>query len=543
MKNRYIKYFIVTVFGLAITFNACTDLEETVYSELIAEQFNPSEEDVMAVIGPVYSNLRDFMWGWHGFFCCQEECSDIIVTPVRPNGWDDGGVYRRMHKHIWTALQSHTNGLWARAYSGITNANRAIYQIESGNLPISQGKENYLAELKVARAFYYYILCDNFGNVPIVTRFDVEEGFLPEQSTRQQVYDFIVGEITGNLSLLSNDVDQSTYARFNLWAAKTLLAKIYLNAEVYTGKAEWDNCITQCNDIINSGAYNLEPVFSDIFKTENENSTEIIFAIPYDEIYTAGWPVFYIHLKTLHPASQATYNLEVSPWGGNCAIPQFIDTYDDDDSRLESTWIMGLQFASNGDTLRCNLSPEMMGKPLEYVNILQSVDLSGEHEGYRIGKYEFKMGALSGLSNDVPFFRYADVLMMKAECLLRKGDADAAAALVTQVRGRAFIDNPGKSTVTGAELQAGSSYNYGFYESGVVTEPEGGGDIQYGRFLDELGWEFAAEARRRQDLIRFGVFTTKMWLSHRPNGDYRTIFAIPEAQINTNPNLTQNPGY
>jgi hypothetical protein len=93
-------------------------------------------------------------------------------------------------------------------------------------------------------------------------------------------------------------------------------------------------------------------------------------------------------------------------------------------------------------------------------------------------------------------------------------------------------------------LQEGSAYNYGLVKNGELTVPEGGGaDIQYGRFLDELGWEFAAEARRRQDLIRFGVFTTKSWLSHEPNGDFRTIFPIPQTQLDKNYKLVQNLGY
>jgi starch-binding outer membrane protein, SusD/RagB family len=78
---------------------------------------------------------------------------------------------------------------------------------------------------------------------------------------------------------------------------------------------------------------------------------------------------------------------------------------------------------------------------------------------------------------------------------------------------------------------------------GGAPVTNGGADIQYGRFLDEIGWEFAAEGHRRQQLIRFGVFTTKTWMNHTPNGDYRTVFAIPQSRLNTNPKLTQNPGY
>ena len=171
-----------------------------------------------------------------------------------------------------------------------------------------------------------------------------------------------------------------------------------------------------------------------------------------------------------------------------------------------------------------------------------SRDQSDEVHGFRLGKFEFKPGALVGMNNDFPLLRYADVLMMKAECLLRTGDAAGAAALVTQVRQRSFLSNPSKATVTGSQLLLGSVYNYGL-RNHLTSTVEGGSDIQYGRFLDELGWEFNTEGRRRQDMIRFGVFTKKSWLSHSPNGDYRTLLPIPRAELAKNPNIKQNQGY
>ena len=171
-----------------------------------------------------------------------------------------------------------------------------------------------------------------------------------------------------------------------------------------------------------------------------------------------------------------------------------------------------------------------------------SVDSAQEVHGFHLGKYEYKMGALTNLSNDVPLFRLTDVMMMKAECLLRTGKAAEAATIVSTIRARSFPSNPAKAVVTGAQLQLGSVYDYGRKDYKVKTV-EGGSDVQYGRFLDELGWEFNQEARRRQDMIRFGIFTTKSWLSHKPNGDYRKLMPIPAAILNTNPKLKQNPGY
>jgi hypothetical protein len=544
MKKLILKYTIAAALGLGLIISACTNLDEKVYDKIVSEEFTPTANDAFAIMGPAYTQLRDWMFAWVGNFDSQEECSDIIVTPARPNGWVDGGIYRAMHEHIWNSEQYHCSNIWSRCYTGINFVNRSLYQIESGSLPVEGNKDAIIAEIKTLRAFYYYILCDNFGNVPVVTRFDLPEDSLPDQKTRQQVYDFIISEVTGNIDNLSEEKSTLYYGRFNKWAAHMLLAKMYLNAGVYTGTPKWDECIAQCDQIIGSGKYEMEPNFRSVFATANESSDEIVFSIPFDNItdWDYGW--FHLPWKTLHPSSQATYNLELQPWGGNCAIPQFIDTYNPKDKRLKDTWIMGLQFSSTGDTLRCSMKAKYATKPLEYTNFVQGIAKTEEWEGYRIGKYEIALGTRwMAIKNDFPLFRYADVLMMKAECLLRKGEADAAAALVTEVRTRDF-DDPADAVVTGSQLQEGSAYNYGLVENGELTVPEGGGaDIQYGRFLDELGWEFAAEARRRQDLIRFGVFTTKSWLSHEPNGDFRTIFPIPQTQLDKNYKLVQNPLY
>ena len=165
--------------------------------------------------------------------------------------------------------------------------------------------------------------------------------------------------------------------------------------------------------------------------------------------------------------------------------------------------------------------------------------------GFRFGKFEYAVGSSNIINNDFPLFRYADVLMMKAECLLRTGHSDEAAEIVTQLRERAFTSAPEKAPVTGAELMGGSVYEYGLRdEGGLGITYEGGDDIQYGRMLDELGWEFNQEGRRRQDMIRFGIFTTKSFLSHpaQPD-DHTSLYPIPRTVLESNANLEQNPGY
>lgn len=542
MKNIRLIIKSKILFLVVFWATACTELKDESFDRIIASQFTPASGDVASLVGAAYTNWRDVLQQWNGLFRTQEVSGDQLVMPARPNGWVDGGVYRRIHDHKWTADDDIAVNNWNRTYAGIANCNRIIYQIESGSIPFADGKEAVIAELKVLRASYYYVLCDIFGNVPIITQFDVPAGFLPKQSSRKEVFEFIIKDITENLPLLSDKNDPSTYGRFNKWAAHTLLAKMYLNAEVFTGTAAWDKCIEHCNAVINSsGGYALEANQKEVFKTNNESSKEIIFAIPFDIKYVTDWNGFSIHMETLQPANQATYNLLNTPWGGICAIPQFINSFDKSDERLTSNWIQGPQYSAGGTPLNCTLGA-FAGKPLSYINELPGVDQSEEIHGFRLGKFEIEKGTTVNLSNDWPLFRYADVLMMKAESLLRSGKADEAAAIVTSVRQRNFKTAPAKAVVSGADLIKGSAYDYGL-RSGSTSTHEGGGDIKYGRFLDELGWEFAQEGRRRQDLIRFGVFTTKSWLSHKPNGAYRSLLPIPRPELNKNSNLKQNDGY
>ncbi|WP_442592194.1 RagB/SusD family nutrient uptake outer membrane protein [Pedobacter sp. AW31-3R] len=544
MKTRYI--IIRLFFSLTVLFlvTSCTKLKDQNYSTIITDQFNPTADDVDALVGAGYTYWRPLMLGRssNSIFRTNEISSDEAVIPARPNGWVDGGVYRRVHEHRWTSDEDNTYQIWNNAFSGITTCNRILYQIESGQIPIATGKEATIAELRVLRASFYYALCDFFGNVPIVDKFDLPKGFLPTQNTRKEVYDFIVKEITESLPNLTKVNTQATYGRFNYWAANALLAKIYINAQVYTGTAAWADCVAACNEIINSNTFLLETNQKNIFLTQNENSREIIFSIPFDEQYTAdGNNGFTLHMETLQPENQQTYDFLNSPWGGICATPQFVNTFDPEDNRLQDNYIQGTQYTSSGSVLNCTFGA-FNGQPLKYINEVPGVDSSEEVHGYRLGKFEFKKGALVGMSNDFPLLRYADVLMMKAECLLRTGDAAGAAALVTQVRQRSFTNNPQKATVTAAQLVQGSVYSYGL-RNHIRSTQEGGSDIVYGRFLDELGWEFNTEGRRRQDLIRFGVYTRKSWFSHSPNGEYRTLLPIPRNEIANNPNLKQNTGY
>ncbi len=517
---------------------ACTDLTETPYTEITQNNFHPQAGDLAALIAPSYVPMRSIWMGWYGAVDWQGESSDELVTPVRPNGWYDGGVYIQNHYHTWNSSSpGMPNSLWGNAYAGINAANRVIFQIDSSVIPLGDSaKAATLAELKAVRAYYYMLLLDRFGNVPIVTDFKATGA--PAQSTRQQVYDFVLKEFTDALPKLPTAVGTATYGRMTQWAVKGFMARIYLNAGVYTGTPQWQNVLSLTQDIISSGKFSLDPVYRHVFSRVNQTSPEMVFAVPYDAVYGTESS---FHMKTLKPDLRFVFNLNAQPWGGSAANPQLVDSFDKDDGRLTDSFLMGPQF-------------DAQGRGYNFTKSISKITFAQFNEGYPIWKYEIYAGETGSSDVDFPDLRYAEILMMRAEALLRTGDAAGAAALVTQVRQRDFKGAAaGKATVTGADLQQGSSYNYGWVDTdGVVkTGPggtpvtNGGADIQYGRFLDELRWEFNMEAKQRMNMIRFGVFQTKTWFNHKPLPDeaIRTIYPIPQSRMNVNPNLKQNPGY
>ncbi|MFQ7113813.1 RagB/SusD family nutrient uptake outer membrane protein [Hallella bergensis] len=538
------KLLYICLAGAVIlpSISSCTELENTSYNSIVADGFAPTDEDVASLLASGYVSWRKTMLLWNGVVRAEMLGADQDMIPARPNGWVDGGVYKRMHQHKWTSEDDIPLQSWVRTYDGINTCNRVLYQIESGQIKLGDREKTIVSELKVLRASYYYLLDDLFGNVPIVTKFDVPDGYLPEQNSRQEVYEFIIRELTENIPNLSESVSSEYYGRFNKWAAYTLLAKMYLNSEVFSNNThkDYDKCIEACDQVINSGKYELESTRKNVFATKNENSKEIIFALPFDETYVDDWNAFDFHMYSLQPENQATYNFQATPWGGACVIPQYIDTFDPDDKRLTDDFISGMQFSANGDTLRCTMG-NLVGRPLNYVNHVTSIDASEENQGLRWGKFEYAEGITNRLSNDFPLLRYADVLLMKAEALLRTNHADEAAKLVTMVRERNFASNPTKATVTGSDLMGNTCYDYGRRDNILTTHDNA--NVKYGRMLDELGWEFSQEGRRRQDMVRFGVFTTRAWFSHDASDASRNLFPIPNKELLSNGNLKQNPGY
>lgn len=230
-----IKILYIGIIGAVILLGSvsCTELEDTNYTNVVADGFQPTDEDVASLLSSAYVSWRKTFLLWNGVARAEMLSTDEDIIPARPNGWVDGGVYKRMHQHKWTSEDDIPLQSWVRTYDGINACNRVLYQIESGQVQLGDRETAVISELKVLRASYYYLLDDLFGNIPIITKFDVPEGYLPSQSSRKEVYEFIIQELTENIPNLTEDVNKEFYGRFNKWAGYTLLAKMYLNSEIF----------------------------------------------------------------------------------------------------------------------------------------------------------------------------------------------------------------------------------------------------------------------------------------------------------------------
>ena len=555
MKTTKIKRTLLSLTGaLLFTFGGCTDLSETIYDTLAAEKYEFTETDAASMFAPVYSSLRSLYWGWNGYADIQDESSDLWCTPYRIGiGWGD--LYVSLHKHQFHSQIGHFWTEWNYAYSGINACNKLLAD------KAVQASASATAQLRGYRALYYYILFDLFRNIPLDTTYDHPEGWMPDQADPQQTWDFIIEELTAIKGKCGAD---NGMGQINDYTVNMLLAKMYLNHNAWfnnhTDNTWYGKAIDEVNEVINSGRFTLAISYADNFKEDISENAEIIFGIPFENKYASG---NYYANKWIHTAGRAVWDFNGWATGGSTVLPQFLDTYDEDDGRFSATWTVGQQYDRSG-------SPIMVeGEPLVYTREIHSIDNPGCYpfEGARLIKYEILSGDFGSSYDDIPFFRLADAYMIKAECLLRlggyKGETEQTAAdLVTAVRQRAFRDNPAKAVRTVAQLKGGSVYAYGYRENQGkkgevdiwVTTHEGGDDIELGGLLDDLAWEFVAEHHRRQDLIRFrisgrnqNVYNGKSWFCKTaktdPTDNHADIFPLPKDFMAGNPKLVQNPGY
>ncbi len=519
--NKYLfplKVLVITALCFAVM-PACTNLDEELFSEVTADNFFQTEEELISALGAAYTSLYGYM-GTTSLYAAQEVSSDALVVPTRGPDWGDGGHWVRLHQHLWTPEDPTVNTTWNFLFGGVNNCNRLIFQFEELQNPLT---DPFIGELKALRAIYYLWLLDLYGNVPIVTSF-ADADPTPANNTRSEVFTFIESELTSALGSVSANVDGTTYGRVNQMVVQMALAKLYLNAEVYTGTPQWSKTVTACNAIINSGNFSLEANYFANFNLDNQGSSEFIFAIPYDAVFAGG---FNIVMQSLSYINQQTYNLAAQPWNGWCTVEAFYNSYEDNDLRkgkpntedgpstVRSNFLIGPQWDVSGKVRLEDAgfeATDLDGAPYTFrAQINEIAPVAWREAGARIAKFEFEIGGQPNMSNDFPVYRYTDVLLMKAEALWRQNPGDAEALdLVNQVRARAGVSD--------------------------FTE------LTAENLLAERGREMFVECHRRSDQIRFGVFDDEWWAKPAsPMG--RDLFPIPRNQIDANPNLNQNPGY
>lgn len=581
------KKIIVLFAGISLlfTFNAC-DLNPQIYSEYDREGFEQSEDALAPKLGDVYVNLqREYGYAYReGFWSLQENTTDECVVPTRFAGdWLDGNAFWILHNHRFNSKTREIsrggqsgNNAWAFAYRGVSKCNSMMKWMRSVGLDKTRPAD--MAELYILRAWYHYLMLDNFGNVQFVSQLG-EDGYQAKQGQRHEIFDSIMLDLHQYVPQAS---ETKVYSRVNKHVGWMVLAKMYLNAEAWgvVGKAKYaptaDNCYKKaslyCDSIIDSKAYSLTSSYFDNFKVENQGSTENIWCVFYDASFSKGMQ---FHMMTLHYASQNSYGLKNQPWNGYCTTHKVLGLYGEGDTRI-NCWERGQQYDKSGSALSVKvavdsvtyvLMPEYVRKPSNwpatYEEFAKLEDKNFEFpavftdtittltntsdfkiynifEGARFVKFQIQEGVGDHMSNDFPIYRLADVYLMKAEAEMRAngGQANAVAvAAANKVRERAGATAYNETSLTLDEL------------------------------CNERCRELMWEGHRRQDLIRFDRFTgpksvqddsdpANLWVLKYTDDkatdnlpgqtpfvspDYMKIFPLPDYVVANG--FTQNPGY
>lgn len=492
------KIFALLFLGSLLAFS-CTDLDDKLYDRIPADEY---VADPVLQMSPIYAPMREFV-DWGGWWFAQELPGDGVVCPTRDTDWDDGGKWRVLHQHDWNNNTEAVNSMWSRFYRGVVEANKFLETMvpQAG----SEVVDIAIAKAKVLRAYYYYLLIDNYGDVPYVTAFTGADE-KPRRNPRAQIFEKIVEEMEASIPLIP---DAATKTAITKGSAYAIMAKLMLNAEVYTGIPQWEKAEKYCDSIIALNRYSLEADALAPFITNNGSSPEIIWLIPFNEDTYQG---FNLHMRTLHYNSNATFDMIAGPWNGFAAQYDHYQSYEDGDRRKEG-FLVGLQKDSKGNVIK---DPGAGNADLVFDPVIPALVMkTGQHtpvqirmSGARVVKFEIKKGAKENLSNQFPIFRYADVLLMKSEAMVRQGkNGDAP---FNAVRSRAI---PGASAISGVTLT---------------------------QILAERGRELFWEAHRRQDMIRFGTFNQASWEKPASSPD-RKIFPIPEWVIESNSNVALDP--
>ena len=527
------KYLIYPC--LIVMIGACTNLDEQLKGDVTTDISIKgltvgSGGGASDVLGAAFAELRNTGTANHGaYYSIQSITTDEMCIGAKGGDWFDGGILVELHKQTYTPTHAFITGTWNGHYGAINTCNELL---SKGGLDANQ-----VAQTRVLRAYFYMRLMDLYGNVKIITQPKVDA----PQATRANVFKFVETELLAALSVteIKQGMNVSGSAlgtavnpnRINTFAALGIIAKLYLNAEVYTGTKMYDKAAVAAGYVIDSGVYKLcgdgckvsnlgrrtaiatDPAdlegYAAVFAPNNETNPENIFTVLYDEAKAGGMNFSQMNL---HYSSQFTWNFNAQPWNGYQALEEFYNSYTDADVRKKNNFIVGpqldfggsavLDYASDDGDLQLNYTPK----------INELAPNSKREAGSRPGKFSFKQLGRPDMDNDYPIVRLGELYLIRGEALARNANSWALAIPDANIiRSRAKV--PAYTTLDANE------------------------------FLKERGREMFQEGVRRTDLIRFGKYNDAWW--EKPVSQaFRNLFPIPQDAINASAGtLKQNPGY
>ncbi len=503
-----VLFVLSPIIGLSL---ACTDLTESPTSSIAPENFYKNEQEVIGGLASVYAQLRQTT---EAYYFLTEISSDEIIIPTRGTDWYDNGRWLEIDRQLWGANSpsglDDVNGAWNALFSGVARANVALAAVDKVNFP---SKPVVQAELRTLRAYYYFLLQDFFGGVPIVTDTDIKPR---ARNTRAEVSAFVEKELKETSGVLPATWPAEMNGRMTKGAADAILASLYLNAQVFTGTvttaglqpgaARWADAAAAADRIINSGVYSLAGNWRSNFTADNGTAPEIIMSVKF--LNEAGLGQHFLQ-EALHYTQ-----ISSSPWNGWATIAETYSSFDAADQRRQ-IFLVGPQVnLETGAAVK-----DRNGNPLVFTPEIGDPTNASEGAGIRVAKWPLDPNHLvQENGNDFTTFRLSEIYLIKAEALNELGQTGAATALVNLVRARVFSPpKPINSGISQADLRAA--------------------------IFKERLFELTVEGKRRQDLIRAGRFASGVWFNKQAREPYRILMPIPQTQIETNPLLVQNPGY
>ena len=466
------------------------------------------------------------------FWSVQETTTDEAKC-----SWENDAWVRALNTNTWTGTQNEAvYAVYVRTLQGVAFVNEYLRQTSSDKLSargvspeLDAAIDVYRAEARFIRAYLYWMALDCFGNVPFTTEKSPFGGtYFPPQASRTNVYNFCVSE----LSTLISDASplpsaRANYPRADKGSAAGLLARLYLNSEVYTGVPRWAQAKEMCESIFEMG-YALSPSYSDLFRGDNGQNPsargEFLWAIDYDDnnINSFGGTTYILSasMASTDITDQSRPNGQVNGWAGLRVPFEFVSDYFDVSGQ---DYVTGAYEVSDlrGSTFYIKGRKESMdGALYDFMSGWTSLKYNNIPHDQTNQSYLPQSATMNNSNVDFPMIRLGEIYLIYAEACMKLNQPYMAIPYLRDLADRAGVNGPSQIT-----------------QEFLLAER-----------ARELYWE----GHRRTDLIRYGLFASVDYLWPYKGGDtyagtsfptYKCLFPIPQTEMATNKALVQNPGY